>query len=63
VDEGRKRTVGVISAIFLCRKLALLEGKPSQERELAFRVSLALAEELMSKIDARWPGDRVQDKK
>jgi hypothetical protein len=25
--EGRKRTLGVIAAIFACRKLAALEGK------------------------------------
>jgi hypothetical protein len=26
MDEGRKRTLGVIAAIFLCRKMAALEG-------------------------------------
>ena len=26
VDEGRKRTLGVIAAIFACRKLAALDG-------------------------------------
>src|SRR5258708_31173401 len=27
VDEGRKRTLAVVAAIFACRKLAALEGK------------------------------------
>jgi hypothetical protein len=62
VDEGRKRTLGVIAAIFLCRKLAALDGKPSPARQSAFADSIALAEELMRKIDARWPRDRVPGK-
>jgi hypothetical protein len=36
VDEGRKRTIGIIATIFACRKLAALEGKPSPAREMAF---------------------------
>ena len=30
LDEGRKRTLGVIAAIFACRKLSALDGKPHQ---------------------------------
>jgi hypothetical protein len=59
MDEGRKRTLGVIAAIFACRKLAALEGKPSPAREMAFRNSIDLAEELMRRIDQRWPANRV----
>ena len=59
VDEGRKRTLAVVAAIFACRKLAALEGKPSPARQSAFADSLALAEELMRRIDARWPRDKV----
>jgi len=55
VDEGRKRTLGVIAAIFCCRKLAALEGRPSPARETAFRQSIEWAEELMRRIDSRWP--------
>jgi len=33
MDEGRKRTLGVIAAIFACRKLAALEGKLSPARD------------------------------
>jgi hypothetical protein len=61
MDEGRKRTLGVITAIFLCRRLPA-GGKPSPAREAAFYESLQLAEELMRRIDARWPRDRVPGK-
>ena len=43
MDEGRKRTLGVIAAIFACRKLSALDGKPSPAREMAFRDSIDLA--------------------
>ncbi len=55
MDEGRKRTLGVIAAIFACRKFASLEGKPSPAREMAFRDSIDLAAEMMRRIDVRWP--------
>ncbi len=45
MDEGRKRTIGVIATIFACRKLSALEGKPSPAREMAFRDSIDLAAE------------------
>jgi hypothetical protein len=53
MDEGRKRTLGVIAAIFACRKLAALEGKPSPAREMAFRDSIDLAAEMMRRMDSR----------
>jgi hypothetical protein len=43
MDEGRKRALGVIAAIFACRKLAAPEGKPSPAREMAFRDALIWA--------------------
>jgi hypothetical protein len=55
MDERRKRTLGVIAAIFASRKLAALEGKPLPAREVAFKSSIDLAEELMRRIDRRWP--------
>ena len=58
MDEGRKRTLGVIAPIFACRKLAALEGKPSPARETAFRDSIDLAAETMCRIDSRWPEKR-----
>jgi hypothetical protein len=58
MDEGRKRTLAVVAAIFLCRRIAP-DSKPSPARETAFYESIQLAEELMRRIDARWPRDRV----
>jgi hypothetical protein len=58
MDEGRKRTLGVIAAIFACRKLAVLDGNPSPAREIAFRDSIDLAAEIMRRIDSRWPSSR-----
>jgi hypothetical protein len=43
MDEGHKRTLGVIAAIFACRKLSALDGKPLPAREMAFRDSIDLA--------------------
>jgi hypothetical protein len=61
MDEGRERTLGIITAIFLCRRLPA-DGKPSPARETAFYESLQLAEEPMRRIDAPWPRDRVPGK-
>jgi hypothetical protein len=58
VDEGRKRTLAVVAAIFVCRKLVALSGKPSPARETAFRESIELAEELLRRIDRRWPPEK-----
>ena len=52
MEEGRKRTLGVIAAIFACRKLSVLDGKPSTAREMAFRDSIDLAA----------PGDDAPDR-
>ncbi len=54
MEEGRKRTLGVIAAMFVCRKLAALDGRPSPAREIAFRDSIDLAVELMRRIDQRY---------
>jgi hypothetical protein len=62
VDEGRKRTLAVVAAIFLCRKLAALDGKPSPARQPVFQESIELAEELLRRIDHRWPANRVPGK-
>jgi hypothetical protein len=59
MDEVRKRTLAVVAAIFACRRLAALEAKPSPAREMAFRDSIHLAEELMRRIDARWPQNKI----
>jgi hypothetical protein len=62
LDEGRKRTLAVVAAILMCRKLAPLEGRPSPTRQTAFMDSIELAEELLRRIDARWPTNRVPGK-
>jgi hypothetical protein len=62
MDEVRKRTLAIVAAVFLTRKLAALDGKPSPARESAFRESVELAEELLRRIDHRWPLDRVPGK-
>jgi hypothetical protein len=53
MDEGRKRTLGVIAAIFACRKLAALEGNPHQRERWR-----DLAVEMMRRIDSRWPSSK-----
>ena len=47
MDEGRKRKLAVVAAIFACRKLAALEDRPSPARKAAFSESISLAEEPM----------------
>jgi hypothetical protein len=61
MDEGRKRTLAVVAAIFLCRKLPV-DGKPSPARDSAFYESIQIAEELLRRIDARWPRERIPGK-
>jgi hypothetical protein len=61
MDEGRKRTLGVIAAIFACRKLSALDGKPSPAREMAFRDSIDLAVEMTRRIDSRWLSATLQN--
>ena len=58
MDEGRKRTLGVIAAIFACRKLSAPDGKPSPAREMVFRDSIDLAAEMMRRIDARFSSSK-----
>jgi hypothetical protein len=56
VDEVRKRTLAIVAAIFACRKLAALDSsRPSPAREAAFSDSITLAEELLRRIDRKWP--------
>jgi hypothetical protein len=61
MDENRKRILAIVAAIFLCRKLPA-EPKPSPARDAAFYEAIQLAEELMRRIDARWPRDRIPGK-
>jgi hypothetical protein len=55
MDEPRKRIIYLAAAMFLCRRLASLEGRPSPAREAAYRDSIDIAVELMRRIDVRFP--------
>lgn len=55
MDEGRKRILLIAAAILAARKLASWDGKPSPAVECAITDSIALAERILSKIDAKWP--------
>jgi hypothetical protein len=54
-EEARKKLIYLASAMFLCRKLAALDGRPSPARELAFREAIDTATELMRRVEARFP--------
>jgi hypothetical protein len=55
VDEGRKRVLLIAAAILAARRLAAWDGKPSPMVETAIADAIALAERILSRIDARWP--------
>lgn len=55
MDEGRKKVIALVAGMLLCRRLPILLGKSSPARETAFRESIDLAEELVRRIDRRWP--------
>jgi hypothetical protein len=55
MDEGRKKLIYLVAGMFLVRRLAGLDRKPSPAREGAFRDALDDAVELMRRLDARFP--------
>jgi hypothetical protein len=55
VDEGRKRVLLIAASILAARKLTDWDGKPSPASESAIVNAIAVAERILSKIDARWP--------
>lgn len=55
MDEGRKRVLLIAAAILAARKLAAWDGRPSPAVECAITDAVALAERILSKIDAKWP--------
>jgi hypothetical protein len=54
MDEGRKKLIYLVAGMFLVRRLAGLDRRPSPARENAFRDSIDNAVELMRRIDARF---------
>jgi hypothetical protein len=55
VDEGRKRVIAMLAGMFLCRRLPVVLAKSSPQRETAFREAFELAEEIVRRVDKRWP--------
>jgi hypothetical protein len=55
MDEGRKKLIYLVAGMFLVRRLAGLDRRPSPARENAFRDAIDNAVELMRRIDARFP--------
>jgi hypothetical protein len=55
-------TPQLAAAMFMCRRLAGLDGRPNPARELVFRDSIDLAVELLRRIDADFqPRTRTSD--
>jgi hypothetical protein len=55
VDEGRKRVLLIAATILAARKLAQFD-KPCPGIEAAISDGLTMAEKIMAKIDAKYPG-------
>lgn len=56
MDEGRKRVLLIAASILAARNLAKWDGKPSPYLESTIANSIFLAEKLLKRIDALWPG-------
>jgi hypothetical protein len=55
MDEGRKKLIYLVAGMFLVRRLAGLDRKPSPAREGAFRDAIDNAVELWRRLDAKFP--------
>jgi hypothetical protein len=55
MDEGRKKLIYLVAGMFLVRRQAGLDHRPSPARESAFRDAIDDATELMRRTDARFP--------
>ncbi|HWO38271.1 MAG TPA: hypothetical protein VNO32_56580 [Candidatus Acidoferrum sp.] len=55
MDEGRKKLIYLVAGMFLVRRLAGLDRRPSPARENAFRDSIDNAVELMQRVAVRFP--------
>jgi hypothetical protein len=56
MDEGRKKLIYFVAGMFLVRRLAGLDRRPSPARENAFQDAIDNAVELMRRVDAKFPG-------
>jgi hypothetical protein len=61
MDEGRKRVLLIAATILAARKLAQFD-KPCPGVESAIANALAMAERIMSKIDAKYPAKEKDSK-
>jgi hypothetical protein len=55
MEDGRKKLIYLVAGMFLVRRLAGLDRRPSPARENAFRDAIDNAEELWRRIDPRFP--------
>jgi len=55
MDEGRKRLLLIAASILAARKLAQWDGKPSPAVDSCIADAVAMAEQIMAKIDRLWP--------
>jgi hypothetical protein len=55
MDESRKKLIYLVAGMFLVRRLAGLDRRPSPARENAFRDANDNAVELMRRLNARFP--------
>jgi hypothetical protein len=55
MDESRKKLIYLVAGMFLVRRLAGLDRRPSPAREYAFRDAIDNAVELWRRIDTRFP--------
>jgi hypothetical protein len=55
MDESRNKLIYLVAGMFLVRRLAGLDRRPSPAREHAFRDAIDNAGELMRRLDARFP--------
>jgi hypothetical protein len=58
MDEGQKKLIYLVAGMFLVRRLAGLDRRPSPARENAFKDSIDNAVELMRRLESRFPNSR-----
>jgi hypothetical protein len=59
MEEGRKRTLGIIAAILAARKLAQFDGTPKVPATImAIENAVTWADRIMAAIDKEWPAGK-----
>ena len=61
MDEGRKRTLAVVTAVLLVPRIGNLawDGRSVPANESLLMSALSLAERIMQVIDRKYPGAKV----